>query len=112
MGLEVDIVVTLDGSSPREDYLKSFRSCIRNMWQIHEARCTKQSVQFRHGSSKVDVDLVFTYDTDAHSAFEVFQQRRSFQPRHGGKRSRYATDFDLFRDSSANVSKEQVQLIA
>lgn len=109
--LEVDVVVTVDGSCAREDYLDSFRKFIGTRWNINDAHCTRHSVHFKQRSTKVDVDLVFTYAMQASTAFAVFQSRQQFQRHRGGKRSRHATDFDLLRDSSANVTQQQVALI-
>ena len=113
--LEVDVVVFLAGEWTREDCLHSFRQSIGQIWKLGQdnVRLTRHSVQFRHPSTGVDVDLLFTFAISAHSGLSVFDDRRQFQTQRTGKRkrSRYLNDFDLLRETSTSVVQDQVRLV-
>lgn len=113
--LEVDIVVFITNDYIRETCMKSFQDCISKMWQLgSDVKLNRHSVQFTHPRTTVEVDMLFTYDLDAKSGFDVFLNRRGFQRQWSGKRKRNKTltDFDMLRESSSSVAEDQVKLIA
>ena len=94
--LEVDIVVFITNDYIRETCMKSFQDCISKMWQLgSDVKLNRHSVQFTHPRTTVELDMLFTYDLDAKSGFDVFLNRRGFQRQWSGKRKRNKTLTEL-----------------